>query len=139
MNENNQRHIVVSKFEMWIARLMILAILGVTGWFVKDYHYNRVKQGEVIAAVKQELNDTKPKDILEALNNNTAALRDMISDVDKKVLTKDDIKSIVFESSPWAKDNPEWHTWKLEIEKRTLVLEKDHEVMRRDIMKLKGE
>jgi len=55
-----------------------------------------------------------------------------VNNLEKKVLSKDDIKSIIIEVSPWTRDSKQWDVWKLEIEKRIYALE-------RDIQKIKEE
>lgn len=106
-SEQEKRVIIISKVEMWFARLFVTSILLLTGWLVKDYYNSQLSINEKITAVETELRETKPKDVLQAVN-----------DLARETLTKEDVRTIVKENSPWPLVEKEWDTWRLKIEER---------------------
>jgi hypothetical protein len=107
----------ISKLELWIARGAIGVVSGALVWFATSFNAYQVQ----MAKVETELSITKPSEVLAAVNK-----------LERAILSKEDIKSIIFENSPWSLEVKEWETWKLETEKRLFSLE-------RDIHKLKEE
>ena len=107
----------VSKLELWIARAVIGVVSGTLVWFAASFNQYQVQ----MARVETELEITSPSEVLAAVNK-----------LEKSILSKEDVKSVIFESSPWSLEVKEWETWRLETEKRLFSLE-------RDINKLKEE
>jgi hypothetical protein len=107
----------VSKLELWFARIIIGVVSGTLVWFASSFNSYQVQ----MARMETELEITKPSEVLAAVNK-----------LEKSILSKEDIKSIIWENSPWSLEVKEWETWKLETEKRLFSLE-------RDINKLKEE
>jgi len=113
----DQQIVQVSKVELWFGRGLMGIVTAVLVWVASTLQNTQVQMAEV----RKELEITKPSEVLAAVNA-----------LDRKVLGKEDIKSIIIENSPWNFASKDWETWKLETEKRLYTLE-------RDINKLKEE
>ena len=123
--ESEKRHVVVSNFEMWAARICVLAILCLSGWVTKEFHYSQVSLNNKITRVEQELDVTKPKDVLEALEESNEKTHSKIDKLNDKILSKEDVRSIIMDHSPWPLVEKDWETWRLRIEKDLIEIRQD--------------
>lgn len=124
-NYEKERHIMVSNLELWAARICVLAILAMSGWATKEFHYSQISLNTKISKVEKELEDTKPRDIITALNNSNKELQEKLGEVEDKVLSKEDVRSIIMDHSPWPLVEKDWETWRLRIETDLIEIRKD--------------
>lgn len=97
----------VTRLEMWILRTGMAATVAVLGWIGVQFKEALVH----VAEIRKELEIVKPADILAAVH-----------DLDKRSLTRDQVRIVVQESAPWGKVEGEWNGWRLAIEKQVYTL-----------------